>query len=308
MTEKKRRLSEFNFTKEGSHIALCSDTLNGGAANGYKTLIYKANGLGDSSDEAIDILKNVQVTLPFNEFLRKFFDMWWDDAEVLARALGFTGDDIDSGGDEWIENRVAQISIIKNAKDSEDTTKFINELDIGKENFADVAALIKFQKENESTLLESDSHEPSSKADEDKEGIRKDSKTKNNPEDNSMDEVKIEKSELEEIKKSAKEAKTLKAELEEIKKAKEDEDKKQVAELVKSYSFVKEGEEADALVTTLHKARDIEGASQILSILTKAQAAIDEFVEKEDGVEVDTVITDSESYQDAVVKNLKAIK
>ena len=56
----KRRLSNINFEKEGSHLALVHK-MQGGSANGYKTLVMKS--VDNRSPEFIEKASQVKVTL-----------------------------------------------------------------------------------------------------------------------------------------------------------------------------------------------------------------------------------------------------
>lgn len=92
MPKAKRHITEFNFEEDGASVHLVSKK-QGGAANGFTTLIKKSNSTSQLPDvEDVDIqkkLEQIQVTLSMEEFLRKFFDMWYDDAELLTAMLGF---------------------------------------------------------------------------------------------------------------------------------------------------------------------------------------------------------------------------
>ena len=92
MPKAKRHITEFNFEEEGASVHLVSKK-QGGAANGFTTLIKKSNSTSQLPDvEDLDIqkkLEQITVTLSMEEFLRKFFDMWYDDAELLTAMLGF---------------------------------------------------------------------------------------------------------------------------------------------------------------------------------------------------------------------------
>lgn len=125
MTNPTRRLSDIKFEHEGAHVALVSKH-QGGPANGKTTLIMKATH--HISPELIEKAGTVTVTLEFTEFLRKFFNMYWDDAEVLARALGFSESD-DTDEKSWIDTRVDQINIMKSVYKSQDVLKAVGELD-----------------------------------------------------------------------------------------------------------------------------------------------------------------------------------
>lgn len=83
----KRRLSEFDFSKEGSHLALVHKD-QGGAASGYATLITKATS--QFSEDFIKKAQRIKVEMELPEFLMRFYDMWWeDDAKELAKLFGW---------------------------------------------------------------------------------------------------------------------------------------------------------------------------------------------------------------------------
>jgi len=128
----KRNLKDINFEGDKSHIALVTAEGNGGPANGEPdALILKAN----RSEEFLQKASQVSVTLEITEYLRRFYGLWYDDAEVLARALGFTTAQMDEEAADaieeaavaaagiteddccdyqsWIEQRVQSISIMK---------------------------------------------------------------------------------------------------------------------------------------------------------------------------------------------------
>lgn len=88
-TKAKRKISKFNFEAEGSAVALVSAS-QGGAANSFKTLVIKS--ADKYSKEFIEKAQKVQVTMEFDDFLVKFFDMWREDAKILSSILGFSED------------------------------------------------------------------------------------------------------------------------------------------------------------------------------------------------------------------------
>lgn len=120
----KRLLTDFDFSKENHNISLVGPEV-GGPANGRATLILKAK------DEMVDVkkaLEQVTLTLSMEEFLRKFFGMWYDDAEVLTKLLGFETEyenykkqDDNEGYDhgKYIEERVSQFTIMKGMNSGE---------------------------------------------------------------------------------------------------------------------------------------------------------------------------------------------
>ena len=125
----KRKLSNFDFSGEGAHIALVHKE-QGGSANGYSTLITKATG--KYSEEFIAKTTNVQVTLTFEEFLQQFFDLWHDEAKILATVLGMEDDESDKNDDTWyqnyIETKVEKFEILKSAYEAENKVDFLASL------------------------------------------------------------------------------------------------------------------------------------------------------------------------------------
>ena len=133
MTDKvaKRRLKNFDFQGEGAHIALVHKD-QGGAANGYNTLVMKSTG--QYSQEFLQKAAQVKVTLSFEEFLQRFFGMWYDDAEVLATLLGMESEKPDDESEsDWYQNYIAEqvnkFEILKSANDAENKVDFLSQLD-----------------------------------------------------------------------------------------------------------------------------------------------------------------------------------
>ncbi len=76
------------------------------------------------TEDVIKALQQVTVSMSFEEFLRKFFYMWSDDAELLAKLLGFeteleneaaetlmmSGSKLGTHSTEWLEWRMESIS------------------------------------------------------------------------------------------------------------------------------------------------------------------------------------------------------
>lgn len=125
----KRVLKDFDFSKENHNISLVGPEV-GGPANGRTTLILKAK---DGMVDVKKALEQITLTLSMEEFLRKFFGMWHDDAEVLTKLLGFEtefeadmkqeeNNEIERWGEyhkRYIEERVAQFTIMKGMNSGE---------------------------------------------------------------------------------------------------------------------------------------------------------------------------------------------
>lgn len=154
MTDAKRRLTDIKFEHEGAHVALVGKH-QGGPANGVTTLVYKALEVDDDiAEEAAE----VTVSLSFHEFLRKFFGMYWEDAEILALALGFESsydDDSFPHYKEYIDEKVSAISILKNVYKSQDIDSALRDLS-PEETLAILKAQETLEKAMSSALPEGD--------------------------------------------------------------------------------------------------------------------------------------------------------
>lgn len=121
MTKATRRLTDIKFEHEGAHVALVGKH-QGGPANGITTLITKATF--DISQEQIDKATSVTVEMQFPEFLRKFFGLYWDDAEVLSAVMGYGRTEYpDSTEKDYIDSRVESINIMKAVYKAQDVEK-----------------------------------------------------------------------------------------------------------------------------------------------------------------------------------------
>lgn len=90
----KRRLKNFDFSGEGAHVALISKE-QGGAANGWHTAII-TKATKDVTTDYLQKATMVNVTLPFDDFLERFFGIWEDDADTLTKILGFSDEEDDT--------------------------------------------------------------------------------------------------------------------------------------------------------------------------------------------------------------------
>lgn len=111
-----RKLKDISFEHEGAHVALISED-QGHGANGhhYSLLVKSAEGF---SDEILEKASQVTVTLPIEQFLQKFFNLWYEDAEVLARAMGYTTEAMEYAEKEKLEEEaVAAAGIVEEEDD-----------------------------------------------------------------------------------------------------------------------------------------------------------------------------------------------
>ena len=129
MTDKikaKRKLFNFDFDKEGARVDLVSKA-QGGSACGYSVILTKAVNTLPNVEQDIDVkkaLEQITVTMSMQEFLRKFFDLWYDEAELLTKLMGFETEyeayereSKDSDGEyshsKYLEERVSQFKLMK---------------------------------------------------------------------------------------------------------------------------------------------------------------------------------------------------
>jgi len=116
MTEQARkRLSNFNFEGEGSHVALVGKH-QGGPANGVTTLLTKATNA--ITDEQVDKATMVQVEMNIVDFLTTFFNLWYDDAIILAKIMGLDTEpeeqeEMIDWYEQYINEQVAAVTLMK---------------------------------------------------------------------------------------------------------------------------------------------------------------------------------------------------
>lgn len=155
----KRILKKFDFSKDDHNISLVSVD-QGGPANNRTVVLLKSSKQPEQTIELKKALEQVSLTLSMEEFLRKFFDMWSDDAEVLTKLLGFEteheayvaskkdqasdGYDWEAEHTKWIEQRVSQFTLMKSMNEGSVS-------EISKSAFDEIVAL---QQKLEPTLIE----------------------------------------------------------------------------------------------------------------------------------------------------------
>lgn len=130
MPRAKRKLKDITFNQPGAHIALVSKELNEGPAN-LQDYALVLKGVDMLDEEMLEKASMVKVDMPIEQFLQKFFGLYSEDAEVLARAMGYRTsqqdyDDMDDDEKEesykksykdYIEERVASFQIMKSLKE-----------------------------------------------------------------------------------------------------------------------------------------------------------------------------------------------
>jgi hypothetical protein len=155
-----RKLSNFNFEKEGSAVALVHVD-QGGPANNVNTLVFKSKSTESFTNADVEKATKVTVTMNIVDYLSTFFDLWWDDAEILARVMGYdttVDEETNDYWDNWINSQVAAVTIMKSLvvdKEQDEIYKSVSELspqdyltiiksqEIFEKNFEKVASLKK---------------------------------------------------------------------------------------------------------------------------------------------------------------------
>ena len=130
----KRKLSDISFQHEGAHVALVSKE-QGGPANLHDyALVLKANKF---SEEFVQKMQQVRVTMELPDFLQKFFGMWSEDAKVLATMMGYVepadtqemeNEEAQAEVEDWIKSRMEAFEILKAAHESDNLTAVLSEL------------------------------------------------------------------------------------------------------------------------------------------------------------------------------------
>jgi len=126
----KRKLSNIDFSREGAHIALCHK--DQGVANKQDfALVLKSQNY---SDEFIEKIQQVRVTMELPDFLSKFFYIWSEDAKVLAYMMGYVEPadtaeeeklEAEDEFQEWISERMEAFEIIKAASEAKNISAFM---------------------------------------------------------------------------------------------------------------------------------------------------------------------------------------
>lgn len=121
------RLSNIDFTKDSAHIALVSKEQGHGANGHHYALVMKSSGF---SQEAIQKMQQIQVTMDLPDFLRKFFNLYYDDAEVLARLMGYVPEEVEDddiyGSEAYYAERLESFTIMKSLNEAEDKLKALS--------------------------------------------------------------------------------------------------------------------------------------------------------------------------------------
>lgn len=123
----KRKLSELTFEHENAHVALVSKEQGHGANGHHYALVMKSSGF---SQESVQKMQQIQVTMDLPDFLRKFFSLYYDDAEVLARLMGYVPEEVEDddsyGSEAYYAERLESFTIMKSLNEAEDKLKALS--------------------------------------------------------------------------------------------------------------------------------------------------------------------------------------
>lgn len=141
-TKAKRKLTEISFAHEGAHVALTAKS-QGGPANGHDyALVMKATNF---SEEFVKKIQQVRVTMELPDFLRKFFYLYGEDADILAYMMGYVepadtaqmeAEEAKSEYQAWIEERMSNFEVLKSLYESKDIAADI--LQLGEDKYLKV--------------------------------------------------------------------------------------------------------------------------------------------------------------------------
>lgn len=128
----KRKLKNIDFSDNMSHIALVSKH-QGGPANGADYSLVLKN-LNNPSQEFIQKMQAIQVTMTIPDFLERFFMLWEEDVEFLSQLLGYVEPPEDEQAEavddynKWIEERFQSFSIIKSLHEAKSLPDALSKL------------------------------------------------------------------------------------------------------------------------------------------------------------------------------------
>lgn len=127
----KRKLSDISFEKEGAHVALTSKSQGGPANTHDYALVLKSNKF---SEEFVQKMQQVRVTMELPDFLRKFFGMYGDDVEILARMMGYEKPESEESEpmesyEDYIQSKMEAFEILKSAHEADSLADVLSTLD-----------------------------------------------------------------------------------------------------------------------------------------------------------------------------------
>ena len=286
-----KQITNFNFKKQlmsgqDAHVSFVKE-----GANNLEVVLMKAK-------------KQVTVSTDMVTFLRKFYDMWYDDAEELATVLGFDVDTYSDEHDAYLEDKAKDIVFMK----GKEIPNKLPESLVGKikdlqKTFED------FNKNDssESLINEKGDTMPKATINADELDLQKslDAKAKENA-DLLQELADFKKSQEDLVKSNAKLVADMDARKEaDLKKAKDE-----MSDLVKCFNFVKE-ESREALTDVL-MSNDVSAQNLILEAFTAATDLVKSSVESEVGEDFEEAeeadLAKGNSHKSRISELLKSMK
>lgn len=124
----KRVLKNIDFSGDGAHISFVGPDVGGPANLQAYALVMKSTA--NFSEEVIEKMSRISVEYELPDFLRKVMGMYWEEAEVLARMLGYEADEesVDSEYRDWIEDRLESYTVMKSLHEAESLAEAVSKL------------------------------------------------------------------------------------------------------------------------------------------------------------------------------------
>jgi len=131
----KRKLSDINFSGEDSHIALVSKRQGGAASGANYKLVLKSNKF---SEEFIEKVQQVRVTMELPDFLQRFFSLYGEQADILAYMMGYVEPaetqameqaEAEEDYQDWIKSKMEAFEILKSAHEAENLADVLSTLE-----------------------------------------------------------------------------------------------------------------------------------------------------------------------------------
>lgn len=301
-------------------IALCHKAQGYSANNRPVSLLMKSDLKPEQlTEDIVKALRQVTVELSFEEYLRRFFDMWYDDAKALAHLLGFEIEEEAWAKEhpdwewaqadaescvKWLEERCDNVTIHKAAKEGKNLS------------IVDQYTLLKTQQvfeqmtadlfDEEGKLIKAAQETTEDVVADTVDNVDKSANTEENP----VEDV-TKSQEYLDLLKQFEELKATNEKAEEIIKAQVEIEKAKMLEKAQALSFTTEEDHAALVDFMLEKAN-----APVVALLEKAQAKIaeleaevektkEEFATTEHGKDGDTVVDDiAKSAEDILAENV----
>ena len=149
MPKAKRKLTNIDFSSDDAHIALVHKEQGGPASGADYALVIKANAF---SQDFLEKATKVKVTMDIQDFLGKFYGIYYEDAEVLAKVMGFdTEQEEVESYEDYIDKKIASIEIMKSLKDA--STRDVKLASLSEEQYL---ALLQDQSQLEEYVLKAE--------------------------------------------------------------------------------------------------------------------------------------------------------